>query len=63
MGSGTELTANNIHGMSNEEIAYRFLTSQGFSDAIATGIVAAMGGESLGNPADVHWDVNGYSMA
>lgn len=46
-------------GSTNEETAYRFLTSQGYSDAIATGIVAAMKGESLGNPRDEHTDSNG----
>lgn len=49
----------NSAGMSNEEIAYRFLVSQGFEDAIARGIVAAMKGESLGNPQDEHEDSNG----
>ena len=49
----------NTAGMSNEEIAYRFLVSQGFEDAIARGIVAAMKGESLGNPQDEHIDSNG----
>ena len=56
------LNAENTQGMTNEEIAYRFLTSQGYSDAIARGIIAALKGESLDNPADIHWDVNGYSM-
>lgn len=45
-----------ISGMSNIEVAYRFLTSQGFEDAIARGIVAAMLGESLNNPQDEHMD-------
>lgn len=43
----------------NEETAYRFLTSQGFSDNLAVGIIAAMKGESLNNPRDKHTDSNG----
>lgn len=50
------LNAENTQGMTNEEIAYRFLTSQGYSDAIARGIIAALKGESLDNPQNEHMD-------
>lgn len=58
-GVGKPADLSNIYGMSNTEVAYRFLTSQGFSDAITRGIIASMKGESLNNPEDVHTDSNG----
>lgn len=58
-GVGRPVDLSNISGMSNTEVAYRFLTSQGFSDAITRGIIASLKGESLANPKDVHVDSNG----
>lgn len=55
---GQPVDLSNISGMSNTEVAYRFLTSQGFNDAISQGIIASLKGESLSNPKDVHVDSN-----
>ena len=46
----------------NQQEAYQAARDLGYSDAAARAMTANFSGESLGNPANKHWDVHHYSQ-